>query len=239
MSQARSGVGCRRFHNSIRKHGPEAFTVLVLRQVETQEEAKALEIQLIAELGTLSPKGYNLTKGGDGSAGFKHSPETRKKLLGINKGNKVWLGRHHSPETRRKLSEVNKGKKHSAESKRRIREGTVRALANPEVRAKLGSGPRGRKFSAEHKRKIGEAHRGKEISAEHRGKVGEANSRRVWTAESRKRMSKAVKSRKVSAETRRKMSEANKRRGPEYRARLSEAIRASWIKRKENQIGGK
>ena len=52
VSDARVEVGCRRLRNSIRKHGPEAFTVSILHQVETAEEAKRLEQRCIRKLGT-------------------------------------------------------------------------------------------------------------------------------------------------------------------------------------------
>ena len=53
-------------HRAIRKHGAESFETTILAESDSDEELKSLEIAKIKELGTLSPKGYNLTKGGDG-----------------------------------------------------------------------------------------------------------------------------------------------------------------------------
>lgn len=78
------------FHNSIRKHGKEAWTHEILESHETIEEVKLAEIRLIAEHQTFfydhPDKGYNMTRGGDGVRNFgelnhffgkKHTEATR------------------------------------------------------------------------------------------------------------------------------------------------------------------
>jgi hypothetical protein len=63
-------------HRALRKHGFNAFSWRVLHEVETFEEAKALEVELIAQgLGH-----FNATAGGDGARGMRHSPETRARM---------------------------------------------------------------------------------------------------------------------------------------------------------------
>jgi len=80
--------------------------------------------------------GYNLTWGGDGIRGHKHSSETRKKQSDAKKGKHPWnygkkatqkairnqsiahFGKHHSLETIQKLRKANKGKNNPMYGKR-------------------------------------------------------------------------------------------------------------------------
>ena len=90
------------FWNAIQKYGWDGFDHLVLVRGLTEEEAKWLEIQLIAAYdSTDRSKGYNVSKGGD-----TISEETRQK---ISKSN---TGKHPSEESRKKMSEAQKGEKH-------------------------------------------------------------------------------------------------------------------------------
>lgn len=62
------------------KYGLDAFETTILAEVETQEEAWKLEQQFIKELNTKYPNGYNISDGGAGMSGAKHSEETKKKM---------------------------------------------------------------------------------------------------------------------------------------------------------------
>lgn len=106
--------------NSILQNNPNRYTYQVLVwNVKDQETLNALEIQNIRQL---KPK-FNYTDGGDGSCGFKHSNETKKKMSEAHKGeNNSFFGRKHSDETKRKISEAKKGFKLSEETKRRMSE---------------------------------------------------------------------------------------------------------------------
>lgn len=53
------------FHRAIRKYGIDSFVVETLCESEN-DLLKELECQYIETYGTLSPNGYNMTKGGDG-----------------------------------------------------------------------------------------------------------------------------------------------------------------------------
>lgn len=57
--------GCRYIRNAIQTHGWENSKVEILLTDLTLEEANRLETHYIDTLGTLSPGGYNLTRGGD------------------------------------------------------------------------------------------------------------------------------------------------------------------------------
>lgn len=70
------------FHRAIRKYGKEAFEFYVLQEFETYEAAKQGEIEAIER----RRPHYNMTIGGDGCSGYKHSPrvvaEIRKRTTG-------------------------------------------------------------------------------------------------------------------------------------------------------------
>lgn len=105
-----------------KKYGKENFTkdILVshLECKEAADEAEKVFIKCYRELGK---ELYNLTDGGDGSLGHKHTEESRRKMSEATKGNKYNLGRHPTEETRQKLSEVMKGRRWFNNGKENVR----------------------------------------------------------------------------------------------------------------------
>jgi group I intron endonuclease len=77
---------CRVFYAAIKKYGKDAFEITKIAEVETREEANALEQSFIESEGSLSPRGYNLLPGG---AARSHHPETRRKMSESHKGQKM------------------------------------------------------------------------------------------------------------------------------------------------------
>ena len=105
------------FTNAINYYGWDNFDHIVIARGLTEEEAKWLEIELIREFDTTNrDKGYNITKGGEGTNGYKHTEETRKNIGKIHKGKTL------SEETRKKLSEAMKGKTLSEETRKKLSE---------------------------------------------------------------------------------------------------------------------
>lgn len=90
------------FYRAIRKYGWNCFNKVILFQTEvldnTEENKQYLndivnkkEVFYIKKYRTTDHNfGYNLTDGGDGIVGYKHSEETRKKLSDSHKGEKHW-----------------------------------------------------------------------------------------------------------------------------------------------------
>ena len=138
-------------HNSIRKYGWAVFTSKILYMSKDARHCKnEAEVALIASYNTFIGRGYNLTAGGDGCVGYKHSTETKLKISVAHKGkvastetklkmsvsskgNKSALGLIHSTETKLKMSVSSKGPnyklrghKHSIESKVKMSESSIK-----------------------------------------------------------------------------------------------------------------
>lgn len=178
------------FMSAIRKYGPDAFEWEILEQGDAEYLFDERETHYIRKLRTRCPDGYNLTDGGRGTLGYKHTAETKRRKSEAMTGKKMHLseesvqkiraahvGKKVSPETRRKMSEAAKGRKASPETRRRISEGNKGKEVSPETRAKISAGHKGKKLSAEHKEKLSAAKMGKKRgphSELHRKRISEA-----------------------------------------------------------------
>ena len=65
---------------SIRKHGWHNFKVEIILDDVPEEDLDNLETCYIAVENTMAPNGYNLTRGGGGIRGYKHTDESREKM---------------------------------------------------------------------------------------------------------------------------------------------------------------
>jgi group I intron endonuclease len=79
-------------HWSIQKYGVDNFSIEQVAEYDSPDESKREEIRLISELKLNRHKhpngnGMNLTDGGDGSYGCKHSEESIQKMSGANNHN--------------------------------------------------------------------------------------------------------------------------------------------------------
>jgi group I intron endonuclease len=193
------------FHNAIRRYGIDKFNWKIIDKSLFPELLSEMEKYYIKEFDCRSPRGYNLTDGGDGCCGAICSETTKEKLRKINTGKK------HSPEVCLKISESNtetyrngrvaylKGKKLSDETKLKM------SISR--------SGDKcywfGKHHSNESKEKMSNAHYGKNCGERHylfgkhlpeetKKKIGDANR-----GEKNPNYSKCL-----SEETKRKMSEA-------------------------------
>lgn len=62
------------FHTALDKYGNENFDWEILAEIPGKEFANAFEIEMIRKYGTYKPRGYNLTKGGDGGSMWNAIP---------------------------------------------------------------------------------------------------------------------------------------------------------------------
>lgn len=120
---------------ALRNYGAESFKIeLVDDTASDYETLLKLEQYYIEKYDTFIPNGYNMTVGGEGTVGRKHTDEARKKISEKRKGYKYsdaekerirqkslevayWKGKTMSDEARQKMSEAKKGKKLSEETK--------------------------------------------------------------------------------------------------------------------------
>ena len=112
------------FHAAIRKYGVDAWNHAALEMYDTADAAKLAEIRLIAEHQTFCyehpERGYNMTRGGEGTSGLRWTDERRQRCSGANApmyGRRgalapAWgkpgtmLGRHHTSEHKQHMREI-------------------------------------------------------------------------------------------------------------------------------------
>lgn len=142
-------------HKAIRKYGTDSFTIELIEECANNIISER-EIYWIRMLNSQIPFGYNMTSGGEGVPGYKHTDETKVRLSQLNSGRKrspevveiirrTHLGKVVSEETRNKLSEGRKGrftkedngfygKHHTQETKEKLsamRLGKTSSVAQP------------------------------------------------------------------------------------------------------------
>ena len=166
-------------HNNIsNRHG---HAVLIIKDNLTEEEAFELERDTIEDyvfnLGYgIDIDGYrdysnnkyltNMTFGGEGVSGMRHSKESKQRISEKCKGkragkNNPLYGKHHSEETKQKMSESKKGKNHPLYGKHH----------SEESKKKMSESMKGKKLSEETKQKISESHKGIKRSEETKRKI--------------------------------------------------------------------
>ena len=99
------------FHNAIRKYGKENFVWETIVECNSLEELNKVEIEMIKKYDALE-NGYNLTEGGEGTIGFRHTEETKKKMSKSHMGEKNPMygkHRHFSKKTREMMSKTRMG----------------------------------------------------------------------------------------------------------------------------------
>ena len=94
------------FTNAIRKYGWNNIIHEVIANNLTKSEACDMEIAMIKALDSNNPKyGYNITAGGEGTNGFKHSDQTKMQMSMNRSGSKnSFYGKRHSEKTKRLIS---------------------------------------------------------------------------------------------------------------------------------------
>jgi group I intron endonuclease len=138
-------------HRAIHRYGPEAFSVSVIWQGNSEVEAKQKEKELIASMQLQnSLLGYNLTAGGDGL---------------INP----------SAQVRKKISFSKKGKKFSEEHCHKIGKANTGKIRTEEMKNHMSLMMSGRTLSEAHRQKISRGLKGHKPSEKQRASVIELN----------------------------------------------------------------
>ena len=166
---------------AIQKYGIKNFTKEYLAFCDTEDKLNWFEKFYIKKYKAREV-GYNLTDGGDGALGRKHTEEAKQKISKSLKGRKQYemteeirqkqsishkgrispmKGKHQSEESRQKISGTLKGKTFSEEHKQKISEAKKGKTRSEETKQKISEAKKGKTFSEEHKQKISEAKKGK------------------------------------------------------------------------------
>ena len=195
--------------NTIRSMRSRGVAVIRAKLHEGLTEAVAheYEVALIKAIGR-RPTGplVNLTDGGEGPSGLKHSPEAREKMAAAKRGRKLTpesiakrsaavRGIPRTPETVEKISAAQRGKRRRKMTPEEIgaRSATVRgSKRSAETRAKMSAAQRGRKMSPESRAKMSVSHRGLKQTPEHIAKAAAAHTGTKRTPEARAKMSAAA-----------------------------------------------
>jgi len=143
-------------YNSINKHGCKNFKIDSIDFAFSRQEVFKKEKYWIKELNTKNPSGYNLTNGGDGIVGYKHTQETKDKI-----------------------AEARKGKRATQKTKDKIRKKAIGRKASKETIKKLSESHKGYKQSQEHIDKIAKANTGKKRTQEQRNRMSLAQKAMV------------------------------------------------------------
>jgi len=150
------------FHKVIRKHGKKNFIWEVIAKCNSIEELNKMEVEMIKRHNAIN-KGYNLTEGGEGRVGCKHTEKSKKKMSEQNKGEKNGMyGKHHSEKTKKKMSESRKGKKSFWYGKH-LTEETRRKISESRIGEKNCN--YGKKFSIEIRQRMSKATKGRYIGS--------------------------------------------------------------------------
>ena len=140
---------------SIEKYGIENFKKEILCKCDSKEELDTKEIYWIEKLNSMIPIGYNLTNGGGGVVGYKHTDEA---IIKMSKAStEMWTSQDYLDKilpTRnahwtdeRKLSRSTRmsgsqnpmyGKKHSEEAKLKVSEANTGNTWSEERKLKYG-----------------------------------------------------------------------------------------------------
>jgi hypothetical protein len=181
----------------MRKHGPDNFTIVVMDEVATREEAAASEISFIKAVGSRVPCGYNMTDGGDGARGYRHTEKWKQELSRRQKGciqPPEAVARMRISLTGRKLSEAHvakckarmTGTTHTAETKQQMAESAkTRWIVNPRI------------TSPEESERLRTLAIGRVNTPEHNAAISKANKGVVRTPENRERSRIAALARHV------------------------------------------
>ena len=152
------------FQSAINKYGWDGFEHTIIADGLTREEANRLEKEYIRKFNLLDQNfGYNQTRGGDGTEGYKHTELTKEKMSQSRTGHIC------DEETRKKISEKNSGTNHGMYGSIPWNKGTTMP---DDIRQKVSEHRKGKtsgelhpmygkKHSYESKKKMSESQKGR------------------------------------------------------------------------------
>lgn len=233
--QRRVAAGSRHaLHQAIAKHGADAFSVEVIARADSLEALRTIEVEAIARLGTFGRGGYNMTAGGEGAAGYRHTAEEvearRRRRLGAKhsegaraKMSAAHTESRHTPESRAKISAANKGRQMPPSHSERLRSRVV-SDAEREARRQRAIGNQwsvGVARTDDQKERLRQIKTGKKLSETAKAKIRAARAAqpptcgmagKAHSAEAKAKTSAALRGIRRSPETIERMRQAAARR---------------------------
>lgn len=175
--------GDTKFCRAIRKYGFENFTYEVIFTIDNEDRKRIKEKLDFMERYYIRKfhayeNGYNMTLGGDGAAGTKHTEEFNRKISErMKENNPAW---NMTDEWRLHIGDSQRGKKMSQEfcKKTSERMKANNPMKNPDVAAKSAAAQKGKHLSEEQKKKISESQKGKVVTDETKMKLKENAAKR-------------------------------------------------------------
>lgn len=121
------------FHKAIRKYNIDNFKWTILCECEDELVLNIMEtMKIIVEHTHISENlGYNLTWGGEGISGYKHTKETKKKISILKKGKSI------SEEHKINISKARKNWSFSDKTKKKLSESAKKRGISNETRHKM------------------------------------------------------------------------------------------------------
>lgn len=243
---------------AMRKYGQDVFTFEVLACCFDESAAFQCEKLLIKQHGTRAPNGYNLTDGGEGTAGYNHTDEARRLISASSAGRKYGppsvekrakisaanRGRSLSKETRAKLSAAGKGRVVSEETRAKISAAQIGKKRGPmpeewrrKISARNTGSRKGHVVPQEVRDKISAKLTGRKLSPEHVAQM-RGRPRKPMPAHVKEILRAARAAKGISVETRIRIKEKllGYKHSPEARRNMSIAVSKSWAKRRERQL---
>ena len=225
--------------------------VEIVAWFDDEAAASRLETRLIKQFGRRDLKTgtlANLTDGGEGNAGRIDTAETTAKKAAaaaarferpgeLERLASLQRGVTQTAEHREKKAAALRGRKHSEETKAKMRIArAARAPASADTRAKMSEIAKARTFSAETRAKMSAAHAARPpASDETRAKLSQSNLGLKRSAETKARISLAKQN--LSPETRQRMKDARHKQvrrphSQETRKKMRVAAIKAWAVRK-------
>ncbi len=218
-------------NNLFKKHSGN-LPVVKFRGNLLEEEAFMLEKLLISILGREDIETgilFNLTDGGEGQSGSKHSDESKSKIGASSKRN--WADPEYNTKMKSRPIYI-----HTEETKAKIKDSNIRTKSNPEYRMKCSQRAKAAQtpeviFNRTQKQRITKS------TPEWKLKASDTAKRRM-TPELKKKISEANKTTKNTREYKILQSKLSKtfHSDPVIKEKHRQAVIQSWKRRKESVL---
>ena len=136
LNNASKKIAGRALYAAMKKYGIERFKIMEIGRADSIGDLKKFEQQQIAALGSMAPGGYNLTAGGDGITGYRHTEEQCRRHAERHKGFR------HSPEAIERIRAGNLGKKMAPEAVESARLKRIGVKRTDEQKERIRAGRR-------------------------------------------------------------------------------------------------